>query len=174
MNTKRIITITLVVAAPLFGSVGTAHSQIMLEKAVIAAGGNTATGANTRVTLTVGQPVVGLTASTQVKAQLGFWTAEKGTSGVASSPVAPDISITVWPNPASSLTKIDIALPMSSELDVRLFDINGREVKSLFTGSSLSANHSIMADFSTIPSGTYIIAASIPGELVQKRISIIR
>ncbi len=172
MTRKPIVILAL--AAGLALAVPKADAQVMLQKVVIAAGGNPSSNATTRVNATAGQAVIGMTASASAKAELGFWTSEKVANDAVSAAMATeDFTISAWPNPASGLTKIQVALPQSAALDVRLFDLNGREVKMLFNGASQSQSQAFNVDLSEIASGTYIIAARIPGEMVQKRISII-
>jgi hypothetical protein len=114
-----------------------------------------------------------MTASPAAKAQLGFWTTEKSAAGVTpSSTAATDLAIQTWPNPASGLMKIEVAAPASSDLDVRLFDLTGREVKTIFAGIARASGMSFSVNLSDVPSGTYIVAARVPGELVEKQISI--
>ena len=145
----------------------------MLQKAVIASGGNVAANSGTAMDVTIGQPATGVATNGQTVMQYGFWTAKKAASGVTAEPQS-SLALDVWPNPAQEASTIAVTLPNAATLDLRLFDVTGKEVKAIYNGNQPAGKNSVAVNFSTLPSGTYILAARIPGQLVQKQISIIR
>jgi hypothetical protein len=154
-------------------SSGIANAQIMLQKAVISSGGSTASNLSMHGGVTAGQPVTGIASNSQMKAEMGFWTSEAATSGVTQT-ANMQLGIEVWPNPVSDIISASITLANASSLDVRLFDINGKEVRSVFSGYEPSGIWSMEIDLTGLASGTYILAARIPGQIVESRVSLVR
>jgi hypothetical protein len=169
---KKFISIFSVLSLMAFSS-GMAQAQMMLQKAAISSGGSTASNSTTKAGVTAGQPVTGTASNSQMKADMGFWTSEAAASGV-SQIANMQLNIAVWPNPVSSIATASITLANASNLDVRLFDVNGKEVKNIFSGEAPSGMRSMAIDLSGLASGSYIIAARIPGQIVESRVSLIR
>src|SRR6185369_1270182 len=122
--------------------------------------------------ITIGQAIVGTASNSTQKAQLGFWTtALPGQKQGVSSLPEMQLSIQIWPNPASKDCKVTV-IASSNEIDIRLFDLTGKEVKTIYSGPSTATSHSFsVAD---LAAGSYIIAASSPGQLVEKMISVVK
>ncbi len=169
---KKVRSIFFVVSLAVFSG-GIAHAQMMLQKAVISSGGSSASNSSMKAGVTAGQVVTGTASNSQMKAEVGFWTSENAISGVSESPNL-QIGIQVWPNPSSAIITASITLANASNLDVRLYDINGKEVKNIFSGNASSGVRSMDIDLSGLASGTYILAASIPGQIVESRVSVIQ
>jgi len=168
---KKIISIFFI-AAFVAISFDVTNAQVMLQKAAISSGGGMASNSTTNAGLTEGQPVTGTASNSQMKAEMGFWTSEAATSGVAQI-ANMQLGVEVWPNPVFAVTTATIVLANASNLDVRIFDVNGKEVKTVFSGDAVSGTHSIQIDLSDMASGSYILAARIPGQILESRISVI-
>jgi hypothetical protein len=169
---KKFVSIFFVISFVIFSS-GMAHAQMMLQKAVISSGGNMASNATTNAGVTIGQPVTGTSSNSTMRAEYGFWTSVNSVSGVSQTGNM-QLDIAVWPNPASSIATVNITLASASNLDVQLFDINGKEVRHIFSGAVSSGVRSMEIDLSGLASGTYILAARIPGQIVESRVSVIQ
>ncbi len=169
---KTILILAAFVALALHASPG--QAQMMLQKAVISAGGATASANGTmQMGTTAGQPVVGVASNSQMRAELGFWTSAAAASAVGPAAPAMTLGLQAWPNPTADQSKLTITLPNSANLDLRLYDVTGKQVRSIYSGSA-SGTMSLDLDVSGLPAGSYILAARIPGQLVEKRISVIR
>ena len=149
-----------------------AQTQVMLQKAVIAAGGGVSTNATNRSNITIGQAAVGTASNATTRGQFGFWTSGAPLSSVTSVMPSFDLAIQAWPNPATNFCQITVSSSVMRDLDVRLFDLTGKEMKVVFAG--MSGGQTIKLDVSDLPSGSYILAARAPGELIEKRISVVR
>ena len=162
-------------AAALAMQAGAARSQVMLQKAVISSGGNTSSNTTTQMEMgsTAGQPVVGVASNSQMRVEFGFWTPAAAASAVGPMATAPDFSIQAWPNPALDATKLTVTLGAPANLDLQLFDLTGKEVQNIYNGPA-SGSLALKLDLSSLPSGSYILAARIPGQLVEKKISVAR
>jgi hypothetical protein len=59
------------------------------------------------------------------------------------------------PNPFNASTTITFNLPTASEIELKIFDISGREVAALGTGHWALGEHSVVWDAEGLPSGIY-------------------
>lgn|GEM_PF-656334 len=89
-----------------------------------------------------------------------------------------DVS-SVYPNPFNSTVTIPITLVRNSEIDVRVTDINGREVATLFSGMISAGKHSLMWDGKTASgisatSGTYFCRIRIGNNETVRPMVILR
>ncbi|MDP4198919.1 MAG: T9SS type A sorting domain-containing protein [Bacteroidota bacterium] len=167
MNLKLIIGALLLVSGA-----STADAQVMLQKAVIAAGGGASASVTTRSNITIGQAVTGTASNSTTRGQFGFWMGAPLASFVTPETRGFDLQIQAWPNPASSQCQITVTSATSRDLDIRLFDLTGKEMKVVFTG--MNNGQPIPLSVSDLPSGSYILAARVPGELIEKQISVVR
>ncbi|MFC2170596.1 FG-GAP-like repeat-containing protein [Calditrichota bacterium] len=80
----------------------------------------------------------------------------------------------VYPNPFNPELSIIVALPQLSELDVRVFNILGKEAAHLANGSFVPGYHKFVLNAENLTSGIYFIHASVPEkmDLVRKVILI--
>ena len=169
---KKFISIFFVFSLVVFSS-GMVYAQMMLQKGVISSSGVMVSNSTMNAGVTVGQPVTGTSSNSTMRAEYGFWTSEAAISGVSQT-ANMQLDIAVWPNPVSAAATASITLTNASNLDVGLFDINGKEVKSIFSGHESSGILSVAIDLTGLASGSYILAARIPGQIVESRISVIR
>jgi hypothetical protein len=60
-----------------------------------------------------------------------------------------------YPNPFNPTTKIDFDLPFDSKVSIILYDITGREVKTLVNDTRTAGFHTVQFNASGLSSGTY-------------------
>ena len=60
-----------------------------------------------------------------------------------------------YPNPFNPTTKIDFDLPFDSKVNIVLYDLTGREVKTLVNDSRTAGFHTVQFNASDLSSGTY-------------------
>ncbi|MBZ0202734.1 MAG: T9SS type A sorting domain-containing protein, partial [Ignavibacteria bacterium] len=60
-----------------------------------------------------------------------------------------------YPNPFNPSTKIDFSLPNSSNVELKIFDVLGREVYTLLNEEFAAGNYSVDFNASELPSGMY-------------------
>jgi hypothetical protein len=60
-----------------------------------------------------------------------------------------------YPNPFNSQTRIEFALPTAEILVIRLYDILGREVKTVFQGRAERGRHAVSIDATSLSTGVY-------------------
>lgn len=61
-----------------------------------------------------------------------------------------------YPNPFNPSTTIEYTLPRASFVTLTVYDLLGREIRTLVNEPQLPGNHSIVFDASKIPSGVYL------------------
>src|SRR5487761_2429307 len=128
---KKILILAAFAALALHASPG--QAQMMLQKAVISSGGTTAASNGTmQMGTTAGQPVVGVASNSQMRAELGFWTSAAAASAVGPAAPAMTLGLQAWPNPTADQSKLTITLPNSANLDLRLYDVTGNQVRSIY------------------------------------------
>lgn len=60
-----------------------------------------------------------------------------------------------YPNPFNPLTKIDFAIPSDANVIIKLYDIRGREIKTIYTGSTTAGYYTVSLSSDDLSSGTY-------------------
>ncbi len=60
-----------------------------------------------------------------------------------------------YPNPFNPVTKIDFSLPLDAKVSIKLYDITGREVKTLVNDQRTAGYYTVQFNGSDISSGTY-------------------
>jgi len=73
-----------------------------------------------------------------------------------------------YPNPFNSSTVIEFALPKRVFVDLRVFDVLGREIAILVHGERLAGSHRIQWHAGNLPSGLYLCKLRA-GEFLQTR-----
>ena len=80
-----------------------------------------------------------------------------------------------YPNPFNPTTTIKFGLPAESVVDLRIYDILGREVVALVSNKSLKAGtHSYDFNASNIASGTYIYRLTTDNNVVTKKMLLLK
>ena len=78
------------------------------------------------------------------------------------------LGLAVFPNPFNSTTHIELTLPSTRRVSLRLYDVLGREVAVLMNESRTAGQHRLMFDASGLPSGLYLCRLEA-GEMAQTR-----
>ena len=61
------------------------------------------------------------------------------------------------PNPFNGLTRVSYILPLSDNVDLKLYDLSGRLVKVLFEGAASAGTNRMVVDAHDLPTGIYIV-----------------
>ncbi len=109
-----------------------------------------------------------------------------GTQGVATfayldavpvstqSPLAEDIQLSVFPNPATDQVNIEYALTEGSEVVVSVCNLLGKEVLMVTNGKQAAGRYQLNTDLSDLPNGTYFVKMNIGGELASHKLQVQR
>lgn len=74
-----------------------------------------------------------------------------------------------YPNPFNPVTKIEYYLPGSAKVNLKIFDITGREVAELVNSKKQAGLHKIDFDASSLSSGVYLYKLSIDNKNIKTR-----
>lgn len=64
--------------------------------------------------------------------------------------------VAISPNPVSNSTDINFTLQNASEVSISIFDIMGKEVKTITNSTEAAGFHSYTIDVTSLPSGNYV------------------
>ena len=79
-----------------------------------------------------------------------------------------------YPNPSSGPVVFQVGLPTSGAVDVRVFDVRGREVAQVLDGELAAGWHRAPWDASALPAGVYVVRAQTPSGVVSSRLTVVR
>ncbi|GAH71321.1 unnamed protein product, partial [marine sediment metagenome] len=85
----------------------------------------------------------------------------------------------ISPNPTHSRVTIQYNLPTNSKVSVRILDITGRVIKTIYEGDKKAGNYKFVWDGTTdkgvkVPSGSYFCKIKTGETSLTKKITLIR
>jgi hypothetical protein len=94
---------------------------------------------------------------------------------VPSVPTASEFALhPPYPNPFNSTTRVSFTLRQAETVDLRVYDVLGREVLRLAQGKYYAGYHEMLLPMSDQCSGTYFIRLNTPGRTATQRITLLR
>ncbi|MEM1057410.1 MAG: T9SS type A sorting domain-containing protein [Bacteroidota bacterium] len=78
------------------------------------------------------------------------------------------------PNPFRGATEIRYALAEDAEVDLRVYDVTGREVAVLASGSQSAGSHAAVFTAEDLPGGVYVWRLAIGAEVTTGRVTLAR
>jgi hypothetical protein len=135
-----------------------AAAQTVLLRNVVSNGSTSAVSGGMRLVGTVGQPALGISYSPTGIVRSGYWQQPGGL--VTADEPAPDLPIAFalhqnYPNPFNPTTTVTYDLPAPSEIALSVFDVLGRKVRLLASGTHPAGTHQVRFDAAGLPSGIY-------------------
>ncbi|MDP8239534.1 MAG: T9SS type A sorting domain-containing protein, partial [Candidatus Hatepunaea meridiana] len=82
--------------------------------------------------------------------------------------------VSAYPNPFNSMTRITYSLPTTANVELKLFDMNGREIAILISEPKQSGIHSVDMTATDLPSGLYFIRLEALKQVNSKKILLIK
>jgi len=79
-----------------------------------------------------------------------------------------------YPNPFNPTTSIEYVIPQAGFVNLSVFNLLGERVAELVNEIMESGNHTIVFDASKFSSGTYIYTLSVNGNVVTKKMTLIK
>jgi len=79
-----------------------------------------------------------------------------------------------YPNPFNPTTSISFALPVAGNVELKVYDMLGKEVASLVSGSYTAGTHSVPFDASALASGVYVYKLSAGDFTDSKKMVLIK
>ncbi len=99
------------------------------------------------------------------------------TAAVAGVTDAPNATATLeknFPNPFAGTTIIRYTLSRTSAVTLKIFDLNGKEVKTLVNNSQSAGSYEVTFDGSTLSSGTYIYQLQAGKAILTRQMVLIK
>jgi hypothetical protein len=84
------------------------------------------------------------------------------------------LSLTCFPNPATTSTRISYSIPQHSDVLIEAFDVMGRSVALIASGARDAGDYEALWDTNLLPAGSYIIRLTAGGESVSKVVEVVR
>mgnify|MGYP005847878587 CR=1 FL=1 len=79
-----------------------------------------------------------------------------------------------YPNPFNPTTTINYSVPKTSNVSLIVYDVIGREIKTLVNGEKLPGNYSVQFDGSELPSGVYFYTLKASSYVDSKKMVLIK
>jgi hypothetical protein len=162
MRAFIVIVSAALVAVPLAAS-----GEYQISPAVVGSGGGLSTGVGYRTLGTLGQAAIGVVSGPSYMSQIGFWY-QPGwiTTGVEEPgdlfPIVFSLAQN-QPNPFNPVTTIRFGVPKQSRVAIRLYNVAGREVRTLADGEMDPGYHTVTLDGEGLASGIYFCRMEAPG-----------
>ncbi len=86
-----------------------------------------------------------------------------------------DWSVSIYPNPARDLLKVDLWLQSDSEVEVLVFDKTGKTLMvNPFGGFMKADNHSVVLRTSELLAGVYVLRIKTNSGIINKQFTIVK
>ena len=182
---RALLVATLLLAA----ATAVAETGLMLSRDAVSSSGGTVEAGDSRLNLTVGQPLTGTSSEGSLAETVGFWGPFVGVGGWTDVPdTLPDLptSFSLYqnaPNPFGGHTVIRYAIPAAQAGGVRVifrvFDISGRLVRVLDEGRRLPGVYTAAWDVKSnsgalVHAGVYFYHMEAGGFQAIRRLVVIR
>ncbi|HMQ99840.1 MAG TPA: T9SS type A sorting domain-containing protein, partial [Ignavibacteria bacterium] len=79
-----------------------------------------------------------------------------------------------YPNPFNPVTNITFAMPVAGNVELKIYDILGKEVASLVSGNLTAGTHVVPFDASALASGVYIYKLTSGSFIDSKKMVLIK
>ena len=81
------------------------------------------------------------------------------------------IQMDIYPNPVNSNSRIEFQLPFASDVNIKLYDIYGKEAGTIFNSNMDAGNHNIqLKSLKELKGGIYIVRMIVGEEIISKKI----
>jgi hypothetical protein len=146
-------------------------SGYSIPQSVVGSGGGRSSGPGNSIIGTVGQAAIGVVAGPANIHEIGFWY-QPGwiLTGVDDGLLLPNV-FRLWqnePNPFNPVTTIRFAVPRRTRVTMILYDIAGREVRTLVDDEFEPGYHRATVQASGLASGVYF-CRMVAGDFVDSR-----
>lgn len=175
MMKLKIIALLLAVAALV--SVKPLWAQFQIFRHVVGGGGAPTANSGFLIIGTVGQPAVGVGSSQTHIHQSGFWS---GLDFVTSVEPIPDVLPEVfrldqnYPNPFNPSTTIQFAVPKTSQVSIKLYDLLGREVAVLLEDNLPAGEYKLQFEATGLASGVYFYRMIADGFVQSRKLTLLK
>jgi hypothetical protein len=85
-----------------------------------------------------------------------------------------EVTLTAYPNPVREQGTLEYTLPEAGKVSLRVYDVLGRQVRTLTTGRKEAGRHTATLSASRLSSGVYIARLRAGGTTVTQKITVVR
>ena len=134
-----------------------AAAQYQINESVIGSGGTNATGGSYQMLGAIGQPVIGVTAGPSHTNEIGFWYMP---GWILTGVAADELPLRTYfgqnfPNPFNPVTTIGYALATPAHVTIKVYDVSGREVRTLVDADMEPGRYRETLDAAGLAGGVY-------------------
>jgi hypothetical protein len=97
-----------------------------------------------------------------------------GKTGIKEDQYSAGNTISIVPNPAKGNLNIDLNLSQNAEVEMKLFDLSGKEISGIYKGHANAGIIRNNFNLENIPQGIYFVKANINGVTVCEKVSVIK
>ena len=155
MDMRYALAVTMTLAALLI--VAPASAQYQINESVIGSGATDAAGGSYQLLGTVGQPTIGVTSGGSYINEIGFWYMPGWVlTGVEDEelPLRTHFGQN-FPNPFNPVTTIAFGLATPAHVTIKIYDVSGREVRTLVDADMDPGRYSETLDAAGLAGGVY-------------------
>ncbi len=146
------------------GSYVEAQPLSLRKQVVAAAGGSMADAGGGRLLGTLGEAIVGWTASEALGHGAGFWYEAEAQPVAVSEVVGQAWHVRLWPNPASGSAWLEVQWEEGGALRASLYDAGGRRLCEWWPASPWPAGtHLLSLSWGALPAGLYWVRVETCG-----------
>ena len=80
----------------------------------------------------------------------------------------------IYPNPFTSRTNVQLVMPRSGQVTVKVYNVAGALVETLADGEYAAGEHSLAFSAKQLPAGTYFVRASMGGQSAARAVVLIK
>ena len=97
--------------------------------------------------------------------QTGLWVITLDPAAVDAEAAAPEagLVLTVAPNPLGASASVRFTLPEAARVRLSVFDVRGREVRTLVDGPRPAGPHAVDLERGSLPAGVYLVRLGVEG-----------
>ncbi|MCP4546953.1 MAG: T9SS type A sorting domain-containing protein [bacterium] len=152
------------------------NAQIQMTNSVVGSGWGGGSGSNNSLIGTVGQAAIGIATGPDWYHEVGFWTSSFTLTGVEEHDVPP---AAYWlgqnhPNPFNPTTTIRYAVPEAGHVRMQLYDIRGRQVRTLMSRDHEPGYFEFRLDANDLASGIYFYSIEAGTYAATKKLLLLK
>jgi hypothetical protein len=170
-------TCVLALAVALLAVAAATNAQYTVTGSVVSCGGGEMWNGANRMLGTVGQSAVGVMSDGRTTAEAGFWY-EPGwiLTGVPDGGEIVPVFVLSQnrPNPFNPVTTIEFGIEVQARVTVRLYDVRGREVRTLLDEEREPGFHSVVLNASGLASGVYLCRMEAGSFVAERKLVLLK
>lgn len=158
---------------------GDLFAQYQIQNALIGTSGGDISGEGLTVSSTIGQPIAGSSTGGGLIVNSGFWQMPGflvATSVEQTGPEIPgEFSLEQnYPNPFNPGTVIQFSLPQTAEVQLKVYDMLGREVATLINEQKSAGSYQVSFNAINLSSGVYFYRLAAGSHVETRSMTLVK